>query len=200
MTDLLIVGAGGHGRVVADAACSFYERIAFLDDVAQESSDDWPVLGRPADVERFADQFSEFAVAFGDNEKRLLFSERVLGLGLKLALIIHPTAAMSARSSLGSGTVVMAQAAINGGTTLGRSCIVNTGATVDHDCRLGNAVHVSPGAHLAGRVTVGDRAWIGVGAAVKDGVSIGADSIVGAGAAVVDDVAARTVVRGVPAR
>ena len=201
MSSLLIVGAGGHGRVVADVASHSYSRIAFLDDAFEELQHiDWPVLGSPAELTDVAGDFSDIVIGIGNNAKRQSATDVVQQAGHRLAVIVDNSAAVSARAKLGDGTVVMPQAAVNAAAELGHSCIVNTGATVDHDCRLGDCVHVSPGANLAGGVSVGARAWIGIGAAVRDGVTIGADAVIGAGAAVVADVAAGCVVYGVPAR
>lgn len=186
---------------MADIASLSYAQIAFLDEAADDrQGGDWPVIGVPNDLGRFASDFSEVVVGIGDNASRQSATEFVIQTGCRLAIIMHSSAAVSGRAVLGNGTVVMPQAAINATAKLGLSCIVNTGATVDHDCRLGDYVHVSPGANLAGGVSVGSRSWIGIGAAVRDGVAIGDDVVVGAGAAVVTDVPNGAVVCGVPAR
>ena len=201
MTALLIIGAGGHGRVVADIAAQRFRRVAFLDDVAKDSGHAaWPIVGTQAQAAELRDEFSAVVVALGDNTKRMSVTHDLQELGYALAVVRHPSAVVSDHANIGDGSVVMPSTVVNYGANLGVSCIVNTGATIDHDCRLGDGVHVSPGAHLAGGVAVGDRAWVGIGAAVREGVTIGRDAIVGAGAAVVNDVAPGTVVRGVPAR
>ncbi len=201
MSGLLVLGAGGHGRVIADAASHSYQTIAFLDDSPDSCEcGRWPVLGPIKDLSSYRNDFTQVTVAVGDNARRLLLIERLIGDGVRIVSIVHPSATVSPNASIGSGSVILAQSAVNIGSRLGLGCIVNTGATIDHDCELGDGVHVSPGAHLAGNVSVGARAWIGIGAAVREGVKIGADVVVGAGAAVIDNVAVCTTVVGVPAK
>lgn len=203
MKRLLIIGSGGHGKVVADAALqSGWNNVVFLDDRAGTVSEviGLPVVGALSALRQHASNFNAAVVAIGEAAKRLELQEECISVGLDIATIIHPSASVSRFAKLGAGCVVLAQAAVNAGSTLGRACIVNTAATVDHDCRLGDAVHLSPGAHLAGGVSVGDRAWLGIGAVVRQGIEIGHDSIVGAGAAVVRDVRPGTTQIGVPAQ
>jgi sugar O-acyltransferase (sialic acid O-acetyltransferase NeuD family) len=204
MSSLLVLGAGGHGKVVADAAMSMgrWDAIAFLDDYQPSGAGPLrlEIVGRLEELEQIGRRFNMVAAALGSNHARLELYQRCSSAELTLATIVHPAATVSAHASLGAGCVVIAQAVVNPGATLGVACIVNSGATVDHDCLLGDAVHVSPGANLAGNVRVGARAWIGIGACVRQGLTIGDDAIVGAGGVVVEDVMARTTVFGVPAR
>jgi len=201
---LLVVGAGGHGKVVADAVMEMarWSRIGFVDDRSEHLKQvaGVPVIGRLADLMALRGEWSAAAIAIGDARRRLEVLEIVLGLKFELPVIIHPGAIVSRLAAVGVGTVVFAQAAINAGTTIGSGCIVNTGATVDHDCQLGDGVHIAPGANLAGDVTVGDRSWVGIGSAVLQGVSIGRDVMVGAGAVVLQDVPDAVTVYGIPAR
>jgi sugar O-acyltransferase (sialic acid O-acetyltransferase NeuD family) len=201
---LLVLGGGGHGRVVADAVLDSgaWQRVAFLDDFVPKGTDllGLPVVGSFRELEAHVREFAAAIVAIGEARRRLDLIAACLRVGFKLATVVHPAAHVSRFATLGPGTVVLAQAAINAGATLGVGCIVNTGSTIDHDCKLGQAVHVCPGAHLAGSVHVGDAAWIGVGSSVRDGIAIGARVMVGAGAVVVDDVPDGVTVVGVPAR
>lgn len=189
MNRLIIIGAGGHGRVVADAAAV---PSVFLDD--NESIEG--VVGTPSELSNVTTKDDGVVVAIGDNRTRLA----VLGGIEQAATIVHESAVVSNSVTLGVGTVVFAGAIINAYATTGIGCIVNTGATVDHDCELDDGVHISPGANLGGNVKVGECSWIGIGACVKHGVTIGKNVIVGAGAAVVQDVPANTTVVGVPAK
>jgi len=203
LSGLLIIGGGGHGKVVADAAMSSgWSRVAFLDDRGQAlgSPAGLPILGAVSELQAHAGKFSAAVVALGDGRRRLLLQAECLAAGLEVVSIIHPTAFVSRFASLAPGCVVLAQAAINVDSRLGRGCIVNTGATVDHDCVLGEGVHICPGAHLAGSVHVGNYTWVGIGASVREGVAIGPGATVGAGAVVVGNVAADVTVVGVPAR
>jgi sugar O-acyltransferase (sialic acid O-acetyltransferase NeuD family) len=200
---LLIIGAGGHGKVVADTALALgWSGIAFLDDRAPDLPPPLglPVLGALRELPAQAGGFRHAIVAIGDARLRLSWSQRCREAGLEVVSLIHPAAAVSRFAQVEAGSVVFAQAAINADAHIGAACIINTGATVDHDCRVGAGVHVCPGAHLAGDVHVGEAAWIGIAAAIRQGIRIGANATVGAGAVVVADVPASATVVGVPAR
>ena len=203
MSRLLIVGAGGHGAVVAEAAAESgdWEKIEFLDDNPVSAQVlDYPVIGAVADLTAQLDDSTSVLIALGHNIRRLELLDRVAGAGGGLATVIHPSAQISPSVSMGAGSAVFAGAIVNARAKIGLGAILNTGATVDHDCVIGDAVHISPGANIAGEVTVGDCSWIGIGASIREGISIGRNCIVGAGAAVVSDVADGTKVGGVPAR
>ena len=204
MSRLIVLGGGGHGRVVADTArrSGHWEQILFLDDAPDRTraESDFAVLGTCNDLAQVLRPDDECIVAIGDNAQRRALLDQLDAQSAPLAIVIDPSASVSADARLGPGTVVLPQGAVNIGAELGRGCIVNTGATVDHDCRLGECVHVAPGAHLGGDVTIGDLGWIGIGASVRHGMRIGARAMVGAGAAVVSDVSIGATVVGVPAR
>jgi sugar O-acyltransferase (sialic acid O-acetyltransferase NeuD family) len=200
---VLIIGAGGHGKVVADAALrSGRTIVGFLDDRADQISMviGIPVLGPIASLDARVNEFSQIIVALGDGPKRMELIERLLGLGLKIPVIVDPSAIISRFATLAAGTVVLAQAAINAGARIGMGVIVNTGATVDHDCVLGDGVHICPGVHLGGNVVVQRTSWIGVGSSVRQGICVGANVTVGAGSVVVSDIADGETVMGVPAK
>jgi sugar O-acyltransferase (sialic acid O-acetyltransferase NeuD family) len=204
MTGLVIVGAGGHGRVVADSAKELgsWDRVAFLDDDDElaRSMAGYPVLGAVACAVSYQAAYADLIVAIGDNTRRIAILREHAKLGFRLPSIVHPRAWVSSSVVIEEGAVVFALAAVNCDATIGFGAIVNTGATVDHDCALADGVHVCPGAHLAGGVSVGARSWIGTGACVVPSVRIGADAVIGAGAAVIDDVPSRCTVVGVPAK
>lgn len=204
MSRLVVLGAGGHGRVVADAASrsARFDSIVFLDnDPGRDTSETgFPIVGTCDELESITRPGDSCIVGIGDNEDRARLIRRIEELGLELAVVVDPSAAVSRGCHLEGGTVVLPQSAVNTGAFVGRGCIINTGATIDHDCRLGSFVHVSPGAHLGGNVVVGNRTWIGIGASVRHGIELGEDVMVGAGAAVVSDVESGATVVGVPAR
>lgn len=203
MKGLLILGAGGHGKVVAETAeaAGGFGPVRFLDtDYARlDGSLRWPV-GDPDEYAKPSAEFAAAVVAIGHAERRLALLDALHQAGFELPVICHPTAWVSSSARLGAGTVVFAQAAIQADARLGRGVIVNTSASVDHDCVLGDGAHICPGAHLAGNVTVGEGSWLGIGCAVKQGVRIGKGVTVGAGAAVIADVADGLTVAGCPAR
>jgi sugar O-acyltransferase (sialic acid O-acetyltransferase NeuD family) len=203
MRTLLVLGAGGHGRVVADAALAAgpWEAVCFVDDrPGLTEALGFRVVGAMKDLDALASQYTDAVAAIGHAPSRLTLLQRCKHLGLRTPPIIHPSATVSRFAAIGDGSVVLAQAAINSGVVVGRACIINTGATVDHDCELRDGVHICPGANLAGNVHAGERAWIGIGSCVRQGVTIGADVMVGAGAAVVSNVEPGLTVVGVPAR
>jgi sugar O-acyltransferase (sialic acid O-acetyltransferase NeuD family) len=209
MTGLLILGAGGHAKVVAETAlaCGVASRLAFLDDRCSGSDQLPPILGWPMlgplvealEPETRA-QFPAAMVAIGHSATRLLWLERLQAAGYALPVLIHPTAWVSPSAQLGPGSVVFSQVAVQAQATMGTGTILNTSCSVDHDAQLADGVHICPGARLAGAVQVGERSWIGIGAAVIQQVRIGADVTIGAGAAVVRDLPDGVTAVGVPAR
>lgn len=203
MTGLLIIGGGGHGKVVSDTAVEQgdWERIAFLDDRYPTLGEviGWPVVGTLAEAGNFRADFVDAVIAVGDNLRRLELLGMVRELGFNLPVIYHPGAVISRSASIGAGTVLFAQSAVNAAAKLGEGCIINTGATIDHDCAMADGVHVSPGAHIGGGVHVGRASWIGIGACVRELTVIGAHTVVGAGAAVVQNIPDGVTATGVPA-
>ena len=203
MTRLIILGAGGHGAVVAEAAIlsQEWESVGFLEDNPSKGTEvvGCPVLGNMSLLTKFLDGDYEIFVGLGDNQQRSEVVSSIEEQGGVLANIVHPSSVVSPSVSIGAGSVVLAGAVINARASLDRGCIVNTCASIDHDCVIGRSVHISPGAHLAGCVTVGSNSWIGIGASVKEGINIGKNAIIGAGAAVVSDVDDGATVVGVPA-
>jgi len=201
---LVIWGASGHARVVADIVRlnGVYDIAGFIDDINPERAGELfegsPILGGRETLAKY--RGAHLIVAFGDNEGRLAAARIAVEHGLRLGTAIHPSAVVAASARIGAGTVVAANAVINPGAIIGENAIVNTAASVDHDCVLGDGVHVSPGARLAGGVVAGDCAWIGIGAVVADGRRIGRGVWIGAGAAVVSDIPDNVVAYGVPAR
>ncbi len=208
MTALIILGAGGHARVVAETAMEQggFSRIAFLDDHAYEQADQptvlgWPLLGplNRALENGILEAYPAALVGIGDAAKRLFWLEQLGVCGYSLQPLIHPTAWVAPSASLGNGTVVFANSAIQTNAAIGLGSILNTGCSVDHDVHLADGVHICPGARLAGGVHVGPRSWIGIGACVIQQVRIGSDVTVGAGAAVVQDLPDGITAVGVPA-
>lgn len=199
---LAIVGAGGHGRVVADCAEVLgWDRIEFFDDKgAGTSSGPWPVVGTVGALFDRLGDYDGVVVGIGANRARLDRHRALVARGAAMATLIHPGATVSRHARIDAGTVVFAGAVVNFGAVIGQACIINTAATVDHDDRLADGVHLSPGAHLGGGATVGECSWIGLGASVREGVTIGRNVRIGAGAAVVAAAPDDVDLVGVPAR
>lgn len=163
MKRLVILGAGGHGRVAADiAGKNGYDSIAFLDDT-KKTCGRYPVMGESA---RFSEYDCDFFVAIGNPQVRRRMQEMLLTAGKQVTTLIHPSAVIGEDVTLGTGTLVAAGAVINPGAVIGDGCIINTCASVDHDCVLEDFVHIAVGAHVAGTVNIGAGTWIGAGAVV----------------------------------
>lgn len=193
MNRLVIIGASGHGKVIADIALkNGYQDIVFLDDdVHIKECAGFPVVGRTCEA---TDMSGDKVVAIGNAEIRKQISSQINTVSL-----IHPDAVISRRVEIGEGTVVMAGAVVNSDVRMGKGCIVNTGSSVDHDCVINDFVHVSVGAHVAGTCQIGDRTWIGAGATISNNVNICRDCMIGAGAVVIKDIKKPGVYVGVPA-
>ena len=180
---LVIIGASGHGKVIADIAVKCgYKDILFLDDNENvKECARFPVIGKVSDAVTMED---DKIVAIGNAEIR----EKIQSQLSNLVTLIHPSAVVSRRVEIGKGTVVMAGAVINSDVIIGKGCIINTGASVDHDCKLEDFVHVSVVAHVAGTVAIGRKTWIGAGATISNNVSICGQCMIGAGAVAVKDI------------
>lgn len=203
MKHLALLGASGHGKVVADAALAVgWQSVVFFDDAWPRLTVNghWAVVGGTAEMLGRLTEFDGVVVAIGNCAVRWRKQQELLAAGARMGTVIHPRACVSPFATIGAGTVVMAGAVINVDAIVGDACIINTNASVDHDCMLGHGVHVSPGANLSGNVTAGACSWIGVGAAVRQGTRIGANVMIGAGAVVVKPVADGATVVGNPGR
>jgi len=204
MTDVIIVGAGGHSKVVADAAVrAGFSIRGFVDDRASTAPlPDYQLIGTIADLTDMQSLHgrTKIAIAIGDNRTRMQVAEILALPPERYATVIDPSAVVSQHASIAEGTVVLQGAIVNAGTVVGQHAILNTGSTIDHDCRIGNYAHVSPGANIAGGVVVGEGAHLGIGTCAIPCCSVGAWSVVGAGAAVVKDIPEKCVAVGVPAR
>ncbi|HMY81584.1 MAG TPA: acetyltransferase [Agitococcus sp.] len=204
MSRLVILGAGGHGSVVADAAKlqKKWSEIVFLDDAWPKKKEfyDWPIQGKLDQFIDYVDHQSEFIVAIGNAKVRYTWLTKLISSSADIGIVIHPSAVVSDYALIDRGAVIFANAVINIGASIGLGSIVNTSATVDHDVKLAICVHVCPGVNIAGGVVVGDFTWIGIGSAVKQMVSIGSNVVIGAGAAVISDIPDNVKIVGVPAK
>ena len=199
MKKIVIVGASGHGKVVADIArLNGYEDIVFLDDANSSGfCSGYPVVGGSELIDSLE---GEFFVAIGSAVVRERIYAQLKRADKSVPTLIHPSAVIGSRVTIGEGSVVMAGAVINPETLIGKGCIINTCSSVDHDNNLGDFVHVAVGAHLCGTVCVGDKTWIGAGATISNNVSICNDCTIGAGAVVVKNIEEKGTYVGVPVR
>ncbi|MGP4064072.1 acetyltransferase [Oceanobacillus sp. M65] len=198
---LLIIGASGHGKVIADIALRMnrWNEIAFLDDnESKKEIMELHVIGRFADISSHIDNY-QMIVAIGNNEVREQIFGHLEELGASIARLIHPNATIGSEVTIGMGSVIMAGAVVNSCTEIGKGCIINTGATVDHDNLIGDFVHISPGAHLAGTVHVGKASWVGIGSVISNNLNLVSHCVVGAGSVVIKDLKESGTYIGVPA-
>lgn len=195
---LLILGAGGHGRVISDiaAAVGCYYSIKYLDD---REVPGLPVVGRIADYVKYLDE-ADFVVAIGSNSVRERIQNEMTAAGASIATLIHPSVIIGSNVSVGEGTVVMPGAVLVSNACVGKGCIVNTCSTVDHDNVMEDFSHISAGVHLGGTAHIGRRTFVGIGATVSSNVTVCADCLIGAGAVVIHDVTEPGTYVGVPAR
>ena len=203
MKALALIGASGHGKVVADTAirCG-WNHIIYFDDAwpTLTTHGKWPVVGNTTALAPQQQQFSAIIVAIGDNHTRLQKTLALQKASLPLTSLIHPQAYIASDATLADGSIICAGAIVQPSTSIGLAGIVNTGATVDHDCKLAEGVHISPGAHLAGSIHIGACSWVGIGSSINQSTTIGANVIIGAGAAVTKDIPDNIKVAGVPAK
>lgn len=199
---LLIIGASGHGKVIADIALKMnkWANIAFLDDdVSIKSSMGIEVIGKSDKALTNIQEYDIF-VGIGNNSIREKIQKKLEAEGASIPFLIHPSAIIGEKVELESGTVVMAGVVINCCTKIGKGCIINTGASIDHDNVIEDFVHISPGSHLAGTVKVDHGSWLGIGSIVSNNVNITSGCEIGAGAVVINDITEPGTYVGVPVR
>ena len=199
---LVILGASGHGKVVADIAekMNVYNEILLLDD----NEDVKQCLGMPVEGKldtcfSYIDKADMF-VAIGNAKIRKEKMEDLLAKGASMPVLIHPTAVLGTGVTIAEGSVVMAGAIINPDTSIGKGCIINTASSVDHDCKISDYVHIAVGAHVAGTVNIEEATWIGAGATVINNIQICSECMVGAGAVVTKNIEEQGTYVGVPAK
>ncbi|WP_340678199.1 acetyltransferase [Paraglaciecola sp.] len=201
---LIILGAGGHGKVAADCASLLgrYLSIRFLDVryPQLEHTGQWTVVGKGDDLSQYNRDDTEFFVAIGDNLTRQKVTQSLLKQQCQLATLIHPSAVVSQANQVGCGTLICANAVVNIDSKIGRANIINTCASVDHDCLLGDFVHIAPGVRIAGGVTIGESSFIGIGSVIIPSTIVGTCCILGAGSTLLSDLADHSVAVGSPAK
>jgi sugar O-acyltransferase (sialic acid O-acetyltransferase NeuD family) len=208
MQPLVIYGAGGHAREMADLVSDVnaerpqWNLLGFLADEASSASHELnglPVLGgrewleqRPADV--------QVVVGVGSPQWRRSIAEALRPCGVRFPVLRHPTAVVSRHVEIGDGTQIAAGCIVTVNVTIGAFVVLNRACNVSHDCGLGDFVTIAPGVQLAGNVTIETGCDVGIGASVIQGVSIGEWAVIGAGAAVTDTLPANCTAVGVPAK
>lgn len=194
MDNFYLYGASGHGKVIAEIA----EVLGFKITGFVDANKDLKQILDYKVVHEVPDNATSIVISIGYNNirKRITLEHP----DLEYKTLIHPNAAISTRSFVKEGTVVMAGVTVNSDVEIGKHCIINTNASIDHDCIIGDYVHISPNASLGGNVTVGEGTHVGLGASVIQNITIGKWSTIGAGAVIIRDVPDGVTVVGNPGR
>ena len=208
MKNIIIIGASGHGKVVADIVEQEgrYSLAGFVDAAVVAGTEffGYPVLGREEDLPGLTTKMglSGCLVAVGDNWSRMQCAAKVRGLvpELPFVAVAHPSARLARGAEIGAGTVVMAGAVLGPDVRVGQFCIVNTGACLDHDGVLEDFSSLAPGVVAGGNVRIGTGSAVSLGAHLIHGVAVGVHSVVGAGATVLENIPDRVLAHGTPAR
>lgn len=205
MKKLLIIGSGGHAKVVLDILKSDYknkfEIVGLIsNDPVGSKINDIKVVGNDSDLERYKNKADYTFVAIGDNLKRYKISKKLKRLGFQLISIISKNSFISSSCIIDNNVVIMPGVVINTSSVINEGCIINTSSSIDHDCYIGSYSHVAPGVHLAGSVQLGEGVFLGVGVSIIPKIKIGSWSLVGAGSCVVKDIPEKTLSYGVPAK
>ena len=191
---LVIIGASGHGGVVADLAIMLGYSVCFWDDDISKTMSNYLVSER----EKNAPENSSIIIGIGSNIIRENISLQYVDDSF--ITLIHPNSNISNNFKIGKGSVVLAGVCINNGVFIGNHCIINTGAVVDHDCVINDFVHISPNATLCGNVIIGKGSWIGAGAILIQGINVGKNAKIGAGSVIIKDIPDNATVVGNPGK
>lgn len=207
MKKIVLIGAGGHCKVIIDIIQSNneYEIIGITNKNNGVSKIyDIPIIGNDDLLKQCLDSGVEFAfIALGgleDSKIRNKLFNIVKAIGYKIPILIHPKAIVSLNSDIEEGTCIMPGAIINSGVSIGKNCIINSGAVIEHDCIIGHNTHISPNVSIAGGVRIGNDTHIGIGSSVIQNLRIGCNVTVGAGAVVLDNIKNNAVAVGIPAK
>lgn len=205
--NIIIIGAGGHGQVIADtvllrrAAGENIDIVGFLDDDISLKGKN--ILGIPVlgNIEYHTSvNFDRIVIGIGVNKIRTMIFRKFASLGRQFYTAIHPASVIAPNVSIGEGTVIFAGTVVNTGSVIGENSIINTAATVDHHGDIGSHAHIGPGVHLGGTVKIGEGAFIGIGSTILPNISVGSWSIIGAGATVINNIPTNVTAIGTPAK
>ena len=204
MQKVVIVGSGGHAKVIIDIfrSAGVYEPLGCTDVLSKDKKvAGVPVLGDDSILPKlFSDSIKYAFIALGDNAVRARLAKRVKEIGFELVNAVSPHSYVSASARMGSGIAIMPGAVVNPEATIGDNVIINTGASVDHDCVIEAFCHIAPGCSIAGNVKIGRGSLLGIGSVVIPNVTVGEWSVLGAGSVVTCDLPGRSVALGFPAK
>ncbi len=202
--EIVLIGAGGHARVIIDTAECLGFNISSIIDIGYKGKKEtiigYPVIGNISVLSSYNIDKIEVFIAIGDNKIRTEYFKIIKNMGFNIPVLIHPTAILSNYVSINEGVFVNAGSIINALSEIGKNTIINTGSIIDHEVKIGKNTHICPGVKIAGRVSIGNNTFIGTGTTIIDKIRIGDNVIIGAGSVVIKDVKSNSKVAGVPAR
>lgn len=202
--DVVIIGAGGHAKVIADIIIKSGDNLlGFLDDNIELDTiiiEDYMIMGKVEDCIKISEINPDacFIIAIGNNQTRKKIAETYKDINYYTA--IHPSSQIAIDVEIAEGSSIMANTCINSSAKIGKHCIINTASIVEHDNQINNYVHLSPNVTSCGTVTIGELTHIGAGTTIKNNINITAECIIGAGAVVVKEIEEKGTYVGVPAK
>ncbi|GAA0078695.1 acetyltransferase [Clostridium sp. CTA-5] len=206
MKKIILVGAGGHCKVIIDIIKSTnqYEIVGITDNNSKGSILGIPIIGDDSILQDIYNKDVKYAFTAIGALKNIKIRNNIYmklkEIGFKLPVLIHKKAMVSQFSSIKEGTCVMAGAIVNSDSSIEENCIINTGAVIEHDCNIGSNCHISPNTSIAGGVYIGFNTHIGIGSSVIEGIKIGNNVTIGAGAVVINDIKDDSLAVGIPAK
>jgi sugar O-acyltransferase (sialic acid O-acetyltransferase NeuD family) len=208
MEDIILIGGGGHCKVIIDIirATKMFNIYGIIDKEGMEGKEvaGVKIIGNDDDVEPiFNSGIKNAFITIGSidvNNNRMNLFDKLELIGYNFPIIKSEKAIISGNVVIGKGTVIMPGVIINPGSIIGNNCIINTGSIIEHDCRIGDGVHIAPGSTLSGGVSIGKMSHIGTGSTIIQGIKIGEHTLIGAGSVVIDDIPSQTKAFGNPAR
>ena len=204
--DILVIGAGGHCRVVL-SILSYYKELNVVG-IADKDSKSFGEEILSTQVKYTWDDFQSLydngvsiaALAVGNNSERKLLFSKLTEIGYTVKTLIHPSALVDKNADIGAGTIICMGAKIGPLVSIGNNCIIYTGAIIDHETNIKNDCFIAPGVCIAGRVSIEQGSFIGIGSSIIENITLGANCTVGAGSVVINDFPSNTTIAGVPAK
>jgi sugar O-acyltransferase (sialic acid O-acetyltransferase NeuD family) len=201
---IIIIGSGGHSRVVIDTLETLGSNIFGIIDInykgQKEKIFNYKIIGDMTIIDNLNPKNYNIILAIGDNNKREKYFSELLYKGFTIPTIIHPTAILSKKIIIGNGVFINSGVILNAGVEIADNTIINTGSIIEHEVNIKQNSHICPGVKIGGRATVGKNTFIGIGSSIKDYIKIGDNVKVGAGSVIIDNIKKGLTVVGVPGK
>ena len=203
--DLLIIGSGGHARIVSEVALLSKYHVKGIIDLEfkkekKETINFIPVIGNLEKLNTFEKSKIDLFLAIGDCKNRKKYYNILKKKGYNFINLFHPTSIISKTASIGNGVLINSGSIINSNATIKDNVIINTGSIIEHEVIISNHCHCGPGSIVSGRVTIEDTVFIGAGAKIINNIKISSNSVIGAGSVIIDNVPKNSVVVGIPGK